>query len=75
MTTVAEALEILDREFEDAPFEVADAWRIARGHVRRRQRPPSQTRLPAAVEEPITAKQHFLAATEELKKGSEPPKG
>lgn len=67
-----EVIQTLDAELESAPYEVSDAWRIVRGHLRRRQR-PSQVAQPI-VEEPITARQHFLAATEELKKGgSEPP--
>lgn len=63
-----DAIIILDALLEDSPIGIRDAWRVVRGHLRRRVRPPSQTEMPAA-EEPITARQHFVNATDALKKG------
>ena len=76
MTTKEEVLVFLDEEMLVAPEGVRDAIRVVRGHLRRQKR-PSQTNMAAVDvdEEPITARHHFAKATEELKKGSEPPEG
>jgi len=74
VTTKEEVLIFLDDEMLIAPDGVRDAIRVVRGHLRRTKR-PSQTNMEAVTEEPITAKHHFAKATEELKKGSEPPEG
>ncbi len=65
---LSDLVVLVDRALEGAPFDITDAWRIVRGYLRRRER-PSQV-LPE-VEEPITAKQHFIAASEALKKTEE----
>lgn len=69
-----DVVAFLDEEALSAPDGVKDAIRIVRGHLRRGRRPSQQ--LDAVPEEdPVTAKHHFIRATEELKKGSEPPTG
>lgn len=71
--TVTDAIIVLDAQLEGAPYDVAESWRIARGWLRRRER-PSSANIP--IPEPITNK-HFVAVTgilEEAKAGiSEPP--
>lgn len=64
----------IDLLLHDAPLPVLDAWRIVRGHLRRK-RPPSRTDLPLddVPTKPAipSATEHFKAAQEALKPGNE----
>ncbi len=76
MTTLAEAIEAIDARIDEFDLAVRDAWRIARGGLRRTPR-RSSTQFQAVPgpepleDDPITAKQRFATVTEELVKASE----
>lgn len=64
----------IDLMLHDAPLAVLDAWRIVRGHLRRRKA-PSRTDVPID-EEPTkpgipSATEHFRAAQNALKPSGE----
>jgi len=61
---VDDVIAFLDEKMKDREHGVRDAWRIVRGDLRRARRPSTELQ---AVEEPITAKQHFANVVEELK--------
>jgi len=67
-TSIEDLIILLDAQVMDSPYEVRDAWRIVRGHLRQRRR-PSSTTLPTVdtPEEPITERHHFRAATDILR--------
>jgi len=65
----------IDLLLHDAPTAILDSWRVVRGHLRRKSRPPSQTGGPLD-EEPTkpsipSASEHFRAAQDALKRSSE----
>lgn len=76
MATREDVVAFLDEESLSAPDGVKDAIRIVRGHLRRSRRPSQQLEV-ATDEDPVTARHHFIRATEiaaDARKGSEPPK-
>lgn len=66
MTTLADAIALLDEKMSTRSTAVQDAWRIVRGDLRRSERPSTQ--MPAVDGEPITARQRFVHVTEDLQK-------
>jgi hypothetical protein len=66
-----DAIALVDEKMQEPgrPSSVRDAWRIVRGDLRRVRRPSSE--LPVVAEDPITAKQRFANATEDLVKAKE----
>ncbi len=76
MTTLAEAIAVIDAQIDEYDLAIRDAWRVARGGLRRvPRRSSTQYHVAPGPEplenDPITAKQRFATATEELAKVSD----